>query len=95
MSRGFAAQALEQAELDGIDRMRLLAGRPGQDRPDPGATVCACFEVGVNTIMAAITREGLVTVDAVGAALRAGTNCGSCRAEIQRMIDHARVAQAG
>ncbi|MBL8573325.1 MAG: molybdopterin-dependent oxidoreductase [Hyphomicrobiaceae bacterium] len=95
VSRAFAAKALEQDEFDAGDRMRLLAGRPGQDRPDPGAIVCACFEVGVNTIMAAITQDGLATVDAIGAALRAGTNCGSCRSEIQRMISHARVAQAG
>ncbi|SDX44936.1 assimilatory nitrate reductase (NADH) alpha subunit apoprotein [Albimonas donghaensis] len=68
----------------------LLAGRPGADRPDPGATVCACYEVGVNAITAAIAAQGLADVAAVGAALGAGTNCGSCRPELQALLDKAR-----
>jgi assimilatory nitrate reductase catalytic subunit len=63
----------------------LLAGRPGADRPDPGATICACFGVGRNTIKAA-AEGGLATVDAIGHALRAGTNCGSCRPEIAALL---------
>ena len=66
--------------------MSVLAGRPGRDRPDPGATICACFDVGVNTIADAIATKGLVTVDAIGVALRAGTNCGSCRPELRALI---------
>lgn len=65
----------------------LLSGQPGIDRPDPGATVCACFGVGVNTIAAAIASEGLMSVEAIGAALQAGTNCGSCRPELQALLD--------
>ena len=64
----------------------VLAGQPGADRPDQGATVCACFGVGVNTIARAIAEQGLVTVEGIGAALRAGTNCGSCRPEIGALI---------
>ena len=64
----------------------LLAGRPGADRPDEGATVCACFSVGVNTIARAIAEQALVTVEAIGTALRAGSNCGSCRPEIRSLI---------
>jgi assimilatory nitrate reductase catalytic subunit len=64
----------------------VLAGRPGTDMPDPGATLCACFDVGVNTIAYAITQRGLITVEALGAALRAGTNCGSCRPEMKALI---------
>ncbi len=63
-----------------------LAGRAGADVPDPGAQLCACFSVGVNTIARAVTEQGLMTVDAIGAALRAGTNCGSCRPEIRALI---------
>ncbi|HEX9857848.1 MAG TPA: molybdopterin-dependent oxidoreductase, partial [Paracoccaceae bacterium] len=63
-----------------------LAGRPGADRPDPGAIVCSCFDVGVNQIVAAITGQGLITVEALGTALRAGTNCGSCRPELRGLI---------
>src|SRR5690606_11610572 len=70
--------------LDAADRHCLLLGRR-RDMPDPGSTVCACHAVGVNTIEAAI-RGGCGTVDAVGRQLRAGTNCGSCRPEIARLI---------
>lgn len=63
----------------------LLAGRAGAGRPDPGAIICACFDVGVNQIIAAI-GEGAATVEAIGTALNAGTNCGSCRPEIKALI---------
>ena len=66
-------------------RADVLAGRPGLDRPDGGAIVCACFQVGINSIGEAIAK-GCHTVEAVGAALKAGTNCGSCRSEIRSII---------
>ena len=72
---------------DGIDD--LLAGRPGGERADPGATVCSCFDVGVNTILTAIADQGLADVDAIGKALQAGTNCGSCRPELQTLLTRA------
>ncbi|MEM9725499.1 MAG: (2Fe-2S)-binding protein, partial [Pseudomonadota bacterium] len=65
----------------------ILAARPGAEAADPGATVCACFNVGANTIMAAIAEQGLHDVEAIGAALKAGTNCGSCRPEIRGLIE--------
>ncbi len=54
--------------------------------PDPGPVLCSCFNVGVNTILTAIEQQGLCTVEAVGAALQAGTNCGSCRPEIATLL---------
>ncbi|WP_091298477.1 nitrate reductase [Gemmobacter aquatilis] len=64
----------------------LLAGQPGADRPDPGAIVCSCFGVGVNTIAAAVASGQCLSVAAIGAALKAGTNCGSCRPELARLV---------
>ncbi len=66
--------------------VELLAGRPAVPLPDRGPIVCACFDVGMNTILGAIASEGLVSVEAVGAALSAGTNCGSCKPAIRRLI---------
>ncbi|MEO0728941.1 MAG: molybdopterin dinucleotide binding domain-containing protein, partial [Pseudomonadota bacterium] len=83
------------AELADSDRLRLLAGRPGAGVPDRGAIVCACFEVGQNDISSAITKQGATTVAAVGACTQAGTNCGSCRAEIGRLIHALTLAKAG
>ncbi len=93
LSRRFITEALPQGHA-GSARYRLLAGQGGADRPDPGAILCACFQVGVNQIAAAI-REGLGDVEAIGAALKAGTNCGSCRSEIRRMLDESRLEKAG
>jgi assimilatory nitrate reductase catalytic subunit len=68
------------------DALPALAGVPGEDRPDPGATVCACFDIGVNDIRRAIDA-GHRSVPALGACLSAGTNCGSCKPEIQALLD--------
>lgn len=65
---------------------RVLAAHPATDQPDPGPTVCACLNVGVNTIRRAIAEAGLMSVDAIGAALGAGTNCGSCRPELASLL---------
>ncbi|MEM6636022.1 MAG: nitrate reductase [Pseudomonadota bacterium] len=62
-----------------------LAGVPGMDRPDPGAIVCACKSVGINTIKAAI-RDGAASVDALGGCTGAGTGCGACRPELEALI---------
>jgi assimilatory nitrate reductase catalytic subunit len=72
----------------------VLAGRPGADVADGGAIVCSCFSVGINIIAEAVTRQGCSSVEAVGALTRAGTNCGSCRAEIRSIIDANRLAAA-
>ncbi|MEL6752244.1 MAG: molybdopterin-dependent oxidoreductase, partial [Pseudomonadota bacterium] len=74
-------------------RHRLCAGRPAADQPDKGAIVCSCCDVGVNEIAAAIGL-GARSVDAVGDACRAGTNCGSCRSEINEMLSQAEADHA-
>ncbi|MFD0981363.1 molybdopterin-dependent oxidoreductase [Tropicimonas aquimaris] len=82
VSRSFLA-----GELGQIATAEILSGRPGAERPDPGATVCACFDVGVNTILAAIRDQGLRSVEQIGTALQAGSNCGSCKPELQALLD--------
>ncbi|MDR6100301.1 assimilatory nitrate reductase catalytic subunit [Agrobacterium larrymoorei] len=86
VARNWAVAQLNERHEDMGNRFALVAGRPGAGRPDPGATVCSCFNVGINQITSAI-REGCHTVEAVGARVNAGTNCGSCRAEIRTIID--------
>jgi assimilatory nitrate reductase catalytic subunit len=82
VSRSFLLGLLGEA-----DTASVLAGQPGANRPDPGATVCACFDVGVNTIRAAIANQRLTSVEAIGAALQAGTNCGSCKPELRALLE--------
>jgi assimilatory nitrate reductase catalytic subunit len=93
VSRQWAAGLLSRPK-GALPRSEILAGRPGADMPDPGAIVCACFSVGINAIAEAVTKGGCHTVEEVGAALRAGTNCGSCRAEIRGIIEANRLAAA-
>ncbi|OIQ69580.1 nitrate reductase [mine drainage metagenome] len=89
VSRNHAVDLLGTAPDHG-----LLAGRPTADRPDAGAIICACFDVGVNTILTAIDTQSLATVEAIGTALRAGTNCGSCRSELRALLSSRRIRQA-
>jgi assimilatory nitrate reductase catalytic subunit len=94
VSRTFAADRLNSTASDARDRLRILAGRTAANEIDRGAIVCACFEVGLNQIVEAVTSGGCITPDAVGAALNAGTNCGSCRPEIRRIIHDHSIAKA-
>ena len=73
----------------------LLAGRPAAPPPERGAIVCVCFDVGIKTIVEAIGSRCLTSVEAVGAALSAGTSCGSCRPAIQRLIGETKEAARG
>ena len=81
--------------LDPLSRRTLLAGRALEESADPGPVVCACFSVCLDTIRRAIERDGLATTEEIGAALKAGTNCGSCLPELRRIADGAVAARAG
>jgi assimilatory nitrate reductase catalytic subunit len=72
--------------LPGAEAPQAITGAPPADQPDPGPVLCSCFSVGVNTILTAIETEGLMSVEAIGAALGAGTNCGSCRPELAELL---------
>ncbi|MCQ4163034.1 (2Fe-2S)-binding protein, partial [Roseomonas sp. GC11] len=74
-------------------RLALLAGQGAAAAPaEP--VVCACFSVGLATLRAAILGQGLADVAAIGAALRAGTNCGSCIPELKEILRDAHSAAA-
>jgi assimilatory nitrate reductase catalytic subunit len=64
----------------------ILAGRPATPMPDRGPIICVCFDIGMTTIIETIAAQTLTTVDAVGKAISAGTNCGSCRPAIARLF---------
>lgn len=72
--------------LPGTDGVDALTGRPPADMPSPGPVICACFGVGVNTIVDAVENRGALSVEAIGEVLGAGTNCGSCRPEIAELL---------
>ena len=81
------------AQLGGSDAApnEVLAGRPAAPAPDRGPIVCVCFDVGLTTIIETIAAQTLTSVAAVGNALNAGTNCGSCRPAIARLLQNENV----
>jgi assimilatory nitrate reductase catalytic subunit len=93
VSRNWLAAQLAD-ETQGTSRLRLLAGRGEQDGPDHGAIVCACFSVGIKQIAALIAGGQASSVKDVGALLKAGTNCGSCKPEIARIVHETHAASA-
>jgi len=73
-------------ELDEAERRNLLSGKAADQSANAGALVCACFGVGINTIREAITSRAATSVEEIGRALRAGTNCGSCIPEMKKLL---------
>ena len=79
--------------LSPLDRRALLSGRAPVPVPSVGRIVCSCFNVGENQLADAVV-SGCVSVEQIGERLRAGTNCGSCRAEIRTFLDADRLTAA-
>ncbi|WP_369599888.1 (2Fe-2S)-binding protein [Hahella sp. SMD15-11] len=65
--------------------MSLLAGRPLSGGAGQGRTVCACFGVGEQRILA-LREDGVTQVEEICQRTQAGTNCGSCLPEIRRLL---------
>lgn len=82
-----------RAPLSPVDRMALLAGHAPVEMAAAGRIVCACFNVGENQIVEAVAA-GAATLEEIGQALQAGTNCGSCRSEIKRFFHEDRLQAA-
>jgi assimilatory nitrate reductase catalytic subunit len=55
--------------------------------------MCACFGVSCAAVESAIA-QGATSLDAVGLATQAGTNCGSCRPEIRQLLRAVRMRKA-
>jgi assimilatory nitrate reductase catalytic subunit len=92
-ARHWLASLFQQGALPPGDRAALLAGAPPDAASDPGATVCACFGVGRNTIQRGIDG-GLRSVEALGTALKCGSNCGSCVPELRALLAAAKARAA-
>lgn len=89
-SRDWVAAQLGQADASPVE---LLAARPSVPGVDCGPIVCVCFGVGEKTITEAACA-GAATVEAIGKSCSAGTNCGSCRPVIARLLEAALTTEA-
>jgi assimilatory nitrate reductase catalytic subunit len=93
-ARSWLAGLFAQNRLKEEDRIGLLVGSPLNRKADTGPQVCVCFDVGRNAIIDTIRGKGCKTAAEVGAILKAGTNCGSCVAEIRSLISLAADSEA-
>jgi len=93
-SRSWLAGLFAHEALDDTARAAILAGRPAKAGEESGPIVCSCFSVGRSTLLRAIRTQELVTAEQIGAALRAGTNCGSCVPELKALLAEASRALA-
>jgi len=86
-----AVKALFESEsIADLQRRVLLSGHAADGLAEIGPVICACFGVGLNVIREALASKSATNVEAIGKALRAGTNCGSCLPELKRIVqDHA------
>ena len=68
-----------------MERRFALSGRTVGEVAACGPTVCACFGVSLGSIRDALA-DGARDVQAIGARLKAGTNCGSCVPELRKIL---------
>ena len=80
LADAWAADAIDQPL-----RRVMLSGKTLDGAVDEGPNVCACFGVPQGRIVAAI-QAGASSPAAIGAKLKAGTNCGSCIPELKRLV---------
>jgi ferredoxin-nitrate reductase len=83
-----------------LEERRATLLRPaGEVRRVEGRLVCSCNQVGEETIARSVRAQsaaGACELQAVCAATRAGTSCGSCRPEVRKLMQaHAAPAAAG
>ena len=70
--------------------LEVLAGGPLQAGEDRGPILCACMNVGRHQISRYLSKNQNASLKVVCEATSAGTGCGSCRIEVQRMIGETR-----
>jgi assimilatory nitrate reductase catalytic subunit len=85
-SRTWLASLFGNQTLADADRLAILAGRAPKGALESGPIVCSCFAVGRSTLLRAIRSGALVSVEQIGKALQAGTNCGSCVPELKGLL---------
>ncbi len=88
VSRDYVASLLG-SEIATDQRLAVLAGRPADGRAALGPVICICRQVGARCIADALCA-GHTSLSAIAAATGAGSQCGACRPDVQRLIDTSR-----
>ncbi len=77
---------LQQALGTEVGALQCLAGRPAAAVADTGPIVCSCNAIGRLQIRAAAKSNPGATTQQLCELTRAGTSCGSCRPEVQKIL---------
>lgn len=85
-SRSWLTSLFSENTLSPNARMSLLTGQPLEAGEDIGPIVCSCFGIGQRQISAEMLK-GARNVEAIGQRLKAGTNCGACKPEIDKLLN--------
>jgi assimilatory nitrate reductase catalytic subunit len=85
--RSWLAELFAKQAISNEERMSLLAGAAPRGQVESGPAVCVCFGVDAPHIRRAIREGALTSVDAIGQACQAGTNCGSCKPALKALLD--------
>ena len=72
--------------LSADERMTILSGRVSEREACGNPIICACHGVGEETLRRAIRDDGADSVAALGTLVKAGTQCGSCIPELERLL---------
>ncbi|WDE11485.1 nitrate reductase [Thalassomonas haliotis] len=76
-------ELLQNQETSAEQINALLRAKAPKNR---GRKICSCFSVYEHDIIEAIQNDGINSVDALGSALKCGTNCGSCKTELSSLL---------
>lgn len=90
MVASIASQQTDKDESVGTSWRQLACSA---QNIDTSAQICSCYAVSEARIRKGID-EGCQTVEALGQALKCGTNCGSCVPELKRLLQSSAQVQA-
>lgn len=87
--RQWLGELFAKTALSTQERAHLVAGSLPAGTAEEGRSVCACFGVGEGRVRRAIREQRLTSLEALGRALQAGTNCGSCLPALAALLAEA------
>lgn len=78
-------QGLLDEEIDDSIERSIISGQI-EGKLAAGKIICACKQVGINTIKSAIQEQQLTSIEAISEFTKAGTGCGSCLSEVESIL---------
>ena len=78
-------QSVLDLPLDSSIELTLISGIV-EGKLAQGKIICACKQVGINTITSAIQEQGCNSLDSIKECTGAGTGCGSCLPEVGNIL---------